>query len=212
MPVSDDRFSRDLRRYNLALRMLRLAARPNTIRAWTGLSRQRVRSLLRAYRYAAAQPVAGVLRGPSPTRFASLLADANLRRELTAMAGWCRILGVIPPEAVSNARHRLPNVATGERLCRALETFRSVVPHTRLTLEQLVLLVFALAEGQEWHLDHCIHCRAVILIDRLSVAGRVCMDCREEASEREGRAVPPVSASSASVNTFGSPEAQQRLL
>jgi hypothetical protein len=178
--VSDDRYSRDLRRYNLALRMLRLAARPNTIRSWTGFSDHRVRGILRSYRHGSHR-VPGIRRGPSPTHLGALLANPNLRSELTAMAGLCRVLGLIPAERISNARTRLPNIALGERLCHVLETFREIVPHTRLTLEELLLLVFALAEGDVWSVDHCTTCRAVILVDRLSVARRVCADCQQEA-------------------------------
>jgi hypothetical protein len=180
MRASDDRYSRDLRRYNLALKMLRLAARPNTIRAWTGFSDNRVRGIVSSYRHGSRR-VPGIRRGPSPKRLRALLANPNLRSELTAMAGLCRVLGLTPAGRISNARTRLPNVALGERLCHALETFREIVPHARLTLEQLLLLVFALAEGDVWSLDHCMTCRAVILVDRLSVARRVCADCQQEA-------------------------------
>jgi hypothetical protein len=213
MGVPDDRYTRDLRRYNLALRMLRLGARPNTIRTWTGFSRQRVRVLIRSQRRDGTIPVAGVLRGPSPTSLAALVADAGLRSELTAMAGWCRMLGVLPMQPLPNARLRLPSVRTGERLCQALDEFRTMVPHARITFEQLLLLVFELAEGDEWSTDHCRHCGTIILVDRLSVGHRVCADCRQDASllspRRDGATVPP--ASGADGDPGGSPGLQQSL-
>ena len=96
------------------------------------------------------------------------------------MAGLCRVLGVIPAARLPGARQRLPSVANGERLCDALELFREIVPYARLTLEQLVLVVFTLSDGEQWSIDHCTKCRAIILVDQLSLARRVCAHCREE--------------------------------
>jgi hypothetical protein len=89
-------------------------------------------------------------------------------------------MGVIPATRLSSARQRLPGVANGERLCDALELFREIVPYARLTLEQLVLVVFALSEEEQWGIDRCTKCRAIILVDHLSLARRVCAHCREE--------------------------------
>jgi hypothetical protein len=182
VPNSSDRYTRDLRRYNLALKMLQLAARPSTVRAWTGLSHQRVRSILRSQGYHRSERVPGIRRGPPLTDLASLLTNPNLRSELTAIAGLCRVLGLIPTERLSNARARLPSVAAGERLCHVIQVFREIVPHARVTLEEVILVIFALAEGDVWSLDHCAGCRAVILVDRLKLARRVCADCRREAA------------------------------
>ncbi len=182
--ISDDRYLQDLRRYNLALTLLRLAARPNTVRAWTGFSRQRVRQVIRHYRKHRSSSDPHCDRGPSPKRLAKLMNNPTLRSELTAMAGLCRLLRVIPEERVTNARATLPNVATAERLCHALAIYRRMVPHARLTFEQLILLVFALAEGNDWALERCVSCRAVLLIDPLSIARRICSDCRGASHHR----------------------------
>jgi hypothetical protein len=180
MRLSDDRYSRDLRRFSLALRMLAHDARPNTICAWTGFTAERVRHLGRSHRKDVPDGEGPRHRGPSPTKLAPLLASPSLRSEVTAVAGLCRVLGVIPATHLSSARQRLPGVANGERLCDALELFREIVPHARLTLEQLVLVVFVLSEGEQWGIDHCSKCRAIILVDHLSLARRVCAHCREE--------------------------------
>jgi hypothetical protein len=179
MPLSDDRYLRDLRRYNLALTFLRLAARPNTVRVWTGFSRQRVRQVIRNYRENRSSSDPRCDRGPSPKKLAKLLNNPSLRRELMAMAGLCHFLHLIPEERMPNARIRFPSVHNGERLCHALEVYYRMVPHARLTLEQLILLVFELAERNNWGLEHCSICRSVILIDPLSIARRLCADCRQ---------------------------------
>ena len=158
--------------------MLRLAARPNTVRAWTGFSRQRVRQILRQYRQNPADRTLRCNRGPSPKKLTSLLANPNLRSEITAMAGLCQVLHLIPADPMPNARLRLPSLFMGERLCHAFETYRAMVPYARLTLEQVILVVFALAEGNEWRLERCAGCRAVMFVDLLSIARRVCTGCR----------------------------------
>jgi hypothetical protein len=48
MRVSEDRYWRDLRRLDLAVRMLHLEARVGTISTWTGLTADRVRTLARS--------------------------------------------------------------------------------------------------------------------------------------------------------------------
>ena len=84
----------------------------------------------------------------------------------------------------------LPTVAMGERLCRVLELFREIVPHARLSLEQLILLVFTLSEGDQWSVERCSSCRAIILVDRSSLAPRLCSHCPEEPIT-ESTPVPP---------------------
>ena len=49
MRVSDDRYTRDRQRLDLALRLIRHEARTFTIRQWTGLSDDRIRKLYRSY-------------------------------------------------------------------------------------------------------------------------------------------------------------------
>ena len=49
MRISDDRYSRDRLRFDLALRFMRHEARTHTIRKWTGLTDDRIRKLYRSY-------------------------------------------------------------------------------------------------------------------------------------------------------------------
>ncbi len=49
MRISDDRYHRERLRMELALRFLRHEARTQTIRAWTGLTDDRIRKLYRSY-------------------------------------------------------------------------------------------------------------------------------------------------------------------
>jgi hypothetical protein len=186
MRVSDDRYNRDLRSFHLALTMIRFEARTHTISAWTGFTHERVRNLAKSHREERAEAPPERHRGPSPKNLTLLLTSPGLRSELAAMAGLCHVLGVIPAQRLANARERLPSVSNGERLCFALELFRQVVPQARLTLEQAVLLVFALAEGERWSVDHCAGCRALILVDHWNLTRRVCVHCQQESRASRG--------------------------
>ena len=181
MRVSDDRYSRDFRSFHLALWMLNLAARTSTVAAWTGISPRRVRNLSRSHRSAQATRELERHRGPPPTQLGKIMTNPVIRCEVAAMGGLCRILGVVPEQPMQNPRRRLPSLAKGERLCAAFELFRQVVPNARLSLEQAVLVVYALAEAERWALSHCQRCRAVIVLDRLSLHGPLCVHCQDDA-------------------------------
>jgi hypothetical protein len=45
MRIHDDRYNRDRRRHEVALRFIQHEARTHTIRAWTGLTDDRIRKL-----------------------------------------------------------------------------------------------------------------------------------------------------------------------
>ena len=193
MRVSDDRYCRDLRRFNLAVRMLRHEARTSTICAWTGFNGERIRNLARSHGHDEAGAKLGRRRGPAPRRLSPILSNPILRAEVAAIAGLCQVLRVIPAENLPTVRSTLPSVARGERLCYAYELFRAIVPNVRLTFEQLVLLVTTLAEGDRWTTAICHVCHAVILSDRLSLARLICEEC----SRNEARGcVAPVAVGS----------------
>jgi hypothetical protein len=185
MRVSDDRYSRDFRSFHLVLRMLKHEARTNTISLWTSVSPERIRNLSRSHRREHPSRQMERHRGPSPTKLAPLMINPMMRCELAGLGALSRILSVVPKERLPNARQRLPSIASGERLCTALELFRQVVPGARLTLEQAVLLAIDLAEGDRWSLGSCARCRGVLLLDGLSPRRQICVHC-----DRDSRAGP----------------------
>lgn len=189
MRVSDEDYSRDERGFHLALRMLRHGARLNTICAWTRFTEERVRNLSRSYhRRNAPRRGSDGRRGPSPKKLAPLVATGSLRSESAALAGLCRVLDIIPAARLPNARKRMPGVALGERLCETYELFHEAVPFARTTFEQMIFLVFAVAEGELCSLAHCTNCRAVILIDHLSLSRHLCTHC--ENAQRDAKTEP----------------------
>ena len=77
MRISDDRYHRERLRMELALRFLRYEARTQTIRAWTGLSDDRIRKLYRSY-LGEAQRLLPRHRGKSPHQTAYFTRSLRL--------------------------------------------------------------------------------------------------------------------------------------
>jgi hypothetical protein len=181
MRISEDRYSRDLRRIHLAQRMIRHEARTQWIRAWTGLSGERVRNLFHSYE----ESLEGARRrrGPSPRRIASYLRSPALRAEASAAGGLACVLGVVPESPIRNAKKTLPSVESGERLCHAYELYRQIVPEARLTMDQLIILVIALSEQEDLEIAHCRNCNGALLVDRLGASRRLCLACRQVAGQ-----------------------------
>jgi hypothetical protein len=190
MRVSEDRYSRDLRRINLAQRLIRLEARTHTIRVWTGLSDERVRNLYRSYTGSD-----GPLRhrGPSPRRVLKIMRSPGLHCEASAVGALAHVVGLIPAQPLANAQRALPTVSNGEKVCHVFELFRHVVPQARFTIDQFILLVTALAEGVDFEMGHCTECHAALLIDRYGATRRLCLWCRRHADKQHE---PPEDADS----------------
>ena len=122
MRISDDRYSRDRLRLDLALRFMRHEARTHTIRKWTGLTDDRIRKLYRSYLDAPAEPVARH-RGKSPGQAGFFTRTPRAQQEAAILASLFCLLGVMPCDVVVDAENPLPGVARGERLCQAYEAY-----------------------------------------------------------------------------------------
>src|SRR5262249_37146743 len=149
MRISDDRYSRERARMELALRFLAHEARTQTIRAWTGLSDDRIRKLYRSYMSQARRHLPRH-RGKSPHQIAYFTRSLRLQEETALLAGVLSLPGVLPAgtsgaasAAASGAAlagaagaaatafagsASLPGVMRGVLLCQAFEAFRLLLP------------------------------------------------------------------------------------
>lgn len=187
MRASEERFTRDMRRLTLAIRLIRLDARTRTVAEWSGLTIHRVRTLYRSPLADIEQPSVTRPRGPAPYNIGCLTGSANLRSEVGAAAVLCRALGVyVPGERVTP--NRVISLARGERLCLAYEVYSSVVPAPKLSIEHLALLVRELVSGERVTLGACVACDGAIVIDRLRADRPVCAVCGGVAVEEGARA------------------------
>ena len=186
MRIWGHRYSRDLQRFNLALRMIAHEVRTSTISEWTGLHEDRIRTLYRSYYSEHGGSLSGRRRGPSPQSLSFFFGSARSRSESAAVVGLCYLLDVLPTETVANPRRDLPDVPRGQRLCVAYEMYLELVPRTVMTLEHVVLLIMTVAKGHEFRAGHCVSCGGVIVIDRSSMRRWSCTHCGDHvAPERE---------------------------
>jgi hypothetical protein len=197
MRILDARYGRDLRRHDLALRMIRHEVRTATIRAWSGLSETRIRALYRSY---IPQGVIAALRhrGPPPTSVELLLRSKGFNVEAAGLAGLCCSIGVLPGKPLMEPARELPSLSGGERLCYAFELYQQLVPKPQISLDQLLLIVNALARGDEVALVHCHSCDGAMLMSLLRKPNRVCPYCAQRAQR------PPQDGSNPTHPTAGS--------
>jgi hypothetical protein len=188
MRISDHRYSRDLVRLDLAMRFIRHEARTQTIRAWTGLSDDRIRKLYRNY---SNEPGIAVSRprGKSPQQCAFFTRSAQHKEESSLLASLCSLLGVLPRTGIPINRLALANLPRGELLCQAFEVYRDLVADPHISFEHLVFLVSALAAGEELTLASCEDCGALAVVDRITFKAHRCQYCASRADEDPVRAV-----------------------
>src|SRR5215469_1369871 len=198
MRISDDRYSRERARMELALRFLAHEARTQTIRAWTGLSDDRIRKLYRCYMSQARRHLPRH-RGKSPHQIAYFTRSLRLQEETALLASVLSLLGVVPagaPAAASTAASGtslasatgatatasagsapLPGLMRGVLLCQAFEAFRLLLPSAQISFEHAVFLAVALARGDQLRLGDCSDCGSLMVTERFPLRASRCTHC-----------------------------------
>lgn len=186
MRISDDRYTRDRQRLDLALRFIHHEARTRTIRTWTGLTDDRIRKLYHSYVAADGGHAVTRHRGKSPAQPAFFTRTPVMRQEAAVLASMCYLLGVIPASPPTDAMRQLPGMQRGEALCEAFETYCHLVPEPRISFEHAVFLTFALAQRSDLHATHCTDCEGLVVVDPLSVDPPRCLACEGSRQQRFG--------------------------
>jgi hypothetical protein len=176
MRISDDRYDRERLRLELALRFLGHEARTQTIRAWTGLSDDRIRKLYRSYLSQARRRLPRH-RGKSPHQVAYFTRSQQLQLESGWLASMLSLLGVIPVQEPGAAPALLPGLARGALLCAAFESYCTVVPGAQISFEHAVFLASALTRGDQLRLGNCSGCGGLIVTERFLVREPRCYLC-----------------------------------
>jgi hypothetical protein len=179
MRVSDHRYTADLDKFDLAVRMIQHEARTGTIRACTGFSEDRIRKICSAYFKAAGGPPIRRQRGKSPKRIAQFVNSAPRQSEATVLAGLFLMCQAV--ELGSNGRVErtagTDRVALGQCLCQAFETYRGLHPDPRLSFEWAWNLYHSLVESRELYLASCDLCGGPYVQDRYALDYRHCPFC-----------------------------------
>jgi hypothetical protein len=177
MRVSDDRYSRDRLRLDLALRFIRHEARTHTIRAWTGLTDDRIRKLYRSYLNEKAEEPVPRHRGKSPQQPGFFTRTPRIQHETALLASLYCLLGLVPGRSLPDGGRTLPGVIRGEMLCQAFEVYRAIVPTPQISFEHAVFLVTSLMRGEVLKVAGCSECSSVLVVDRLRLRDALCLYC-----------------------------------
>ena len=182
MRISDDRYSRDRLRIDIALNFIRHEARTHTIRQWTGLTDDRIRKLYRSYLSAGGHRVIRH-RGKSPRQAGYFLRTARLRQEAAALAGLCGLVGLVGTRGAAGAPvpAPAPGIARAASLLQAYEAYGAIVGQPLIAFEHAVLLVTALGRGDELSLARCADCGVLLVADPLALRAPHCTLCTGEA-------------------------------
>lgn len=176
MRISDDRYRRERLRMELALRFLRHEARTQTIRAWTGLSDDRIRKLYRSY-MSHARRYLPRHRGKSPHQIAYFTRSLRAQEETAVLASVLSLLGVVPGSPAPASGGALPGLGSGELLCQAFEAYRLLLPAGQISFEHAVFLATTLARGDQLRLGVCSDCGGLLVTERFALREGRCHRC-----------------------------------
>jgi hypothetical protein len=186
MRVSDDRYTRDRERLDLALRLIRHEARTFTIRQFTGLSDDRIRKLYRSYvlqedgrnRHAYIVPRH---RGKSPRQAAFFFRSPELRFHAANLASLFVLYGLLRATARGvESSYRVGSIEAGALVCGGYEAYRELHRPAAISFEHAWFLLLALGRHDEIALELCSECGGVRLRDLLAKRGAACASCDVE--------------------------------
>jgi hypothetical protein len=190
MRVSDDRYTRDRQKFDLALRLIRHEARTYTIRQWTGLSDDRIRKLYRSY--VLNSDVCDVTRhrGKSPRQAAFFFRNPELNFQAAQLASLFLMYGLMGAGARGvEPRYHVGSLESGALLCRAYEAYQEMHTPVSISFEHAWFLLLALARRDEVGIARCTICGGVRVRDLLARRRLTCGNC-DSAPEDAARTSP----------------------
>jgi hypothetical protein len=180
MRISDDRYSRDRQKFDLAVRLIRHEARTYTIRQWTGLSDDRIRKLCRSYvSGSGAQPVTRH-RGKSPRQAAFFFRNPEVTFHAVQLASLFLIYGLVGAGSGRVESHyRVGSLASGILLCQTYEAYLELHSPASISFEHAWFLLLALARRDEVGIARCQLCGDLRLLDLQARPKQACVNCNQ---------------------------------
>jgi hypothetical protein len=183
MRVSDDRYTRDRQRLDLALRLIRHEARTFTIRQWTGLSDDRIRKLYRSYVLNADAAGISRHRGKSPRQAAFFFRNAEVNFQSTQLASLFVMYGLLcGTDSGLESSYRVGSLESGTLLCQAFEAYLELHAPASISFEHAWFLLLALARRDEVGMARCDDCGGLRLRDLLARHKQTCGSCQQRSS------------------------------
>lgn len=170
--LAKESLDQELRRRQLAQRLVAHQARTRTVFRLTGLSRHQLATMRRRWQVTAKMR----RRGPFPKSFASFLSTQRTRDEAAVLALLWRLFASVAGSDQSNGRSG--RLEIGECLCDVFEAHIACFPAYTLELDHLLLLSRSVDEAAALALGRCATCEAVMLVDLLGPRRRRCFRCQ----------------------------------
>ncbi len=178
MRVSDDRYTRDRQKFDLALRLIRHEARTYTIRQWTGLSDDRIRKLYRSYVLNSDVRDVTRHRGKSPRQAAFFFRNSELNFQASQLASLFLMYGLVCGSARGvEPCYRVGSLESGALLCRAYEAYQEMHTPASISFEHAWFLLLALGRRDEVGIARCAICGGVRVRDLLARRKLTCGNC-----------------------------------
>src|ERR1700760_3301386 len=150
MRVSDDRYSRDRQKFDLAVRLIRHEARTYTIRQWTGLSDDRIRKLCRSYVAGGGTQNVTRHRGKSPRQAAFFFRNPEVTFHAAQLASLFLIYDLVGSASDGlESRYHVGSLESGILLCQAYEAYLELHRPVSISFEHAWFLLLALARHDE---------------------------------------------------------------
>lgn len=177
MRISDSRYDSERASLDQARRMVAYQVRTKIIEELTGLSMYTIQNLWRQYADLSAYKRKC---GEAPYQPAFFSRTRLRESETSALALIELEMKVIPSQRAPAGD--LPSRSERvERLLRAFDLFRTLVPQSELSFEHALLLARELTRGKTLGLESCPKCRGVMVVDRLGDTRTECAFCRKRA-------------------------------
>ena len=173
MHISNDRYFRERRRHDLALRMIRHQARTCTIKSCTGLTDDRIRRLCKAYALQTEAPPVR-RRGKSPRSIGFFTRNVQLLFESACLTSVFCAFGLLRPNISTSDEEAW--LEFGTLFCDAFETHRQLITPGEITFEHAWFLLQQLNEGHELKLTRCRQCQGQYLSETVNASA--CPTCR----------------------------------
>lgn len=178
MRITDDRYTRDRLRLDLALRLIRHEARTGTIRDWTGLSDDRIRKLYKSYVEHSGDERIRRHRGKPPRQPAYFLRNAEVRLQSASLASFLCQLGLLAGSEAARPGG-VDQLRWGERFCEAYEAFLWQHAHPQIGFEHACFLRRSLERQRELCIDDCTACGALVVVSVFASRPGGCSFCSE---------------------------------
>ena len=179
MRVTDDRYTGEIEKFDLAVRMIGHEARTGTIRSCTGFTEDRIRKLYSTYFIADGERVVKRRRGKSPRQIARFVDCARRQADATILASLfacCDVFDIAGGGRASQVGV-VDRVTLGGRICQAFEAYLRLTPEPQFSFEWAWNLYHALLETRELYLARCRSCFSPYVQDAYALDYAHCPLC-----------------------------------